>query len=103
MLLYFLISKQHFFVYKRSKQNYMRGYVKIPRSIYCKLCKECGSRPVIAQVSDIGYVVKCPNNHYQTMPGLIDIEDWNVNNTITLSSVDYDFKLNDGFMKLPVV
>jgi hypothetical protein len=70
----------------------MRGYVKIPGSIYCKLCKECGSRPVIAPVEDIGYVVKCPkdNSHYQTMPGLIDIEDWNRNNGITSSSADYN-------------
>ena len=34
-------------------------------------------------VSDIGYVVKCSkdDSHYQTMPGLIDIEDWNLHNT----------------------
>jgi hypothetical protein len=70
----------------------MRGYVNIPGSIYCKLCKDCGSRPVIVPVEDIGYVVKCPkeNNHYQTMPGLIDIEDWNRHNTITSSSIDYN-------------
>ena len=69
----------------------MRGYVNIPKSIYCKLCKECGSRPIIAQVDDIGYVVKCSKNdsHYQTMPGLIDIEDWNLHNTITPSSIDF--------------
>lgn len=68
------------------------GYVKIPNSIYCKLCKECGARPIIAKVSDIGYVVKCSNDnsHYQTMPGLIDIEDWNRHNTITKYSVDYN-------------
>lgn len=70
----------------------MKGYVKIPASIYCKLCKDCGSRPVIVPVDDIGYVVKCPNNdhHYQTMPGLIDIEDWNLNNNITIASADYN-------------
>ena len=47
----------------------MKGYVNIPHSIYCKLCKECGSRPVIAQVDDIGYIVKCSkdDSHYQTM------------------------------------
>ena len=69
----------------------MRGYVNIPKSIYCKLCKECGSRPVVAPVSDIGYVVKCSANddHYQTMPGLIDIEDWNRYNTINPLSIDY--------------
>jgi hypothetical protein len=70
----------------------MRGYVNIPVSIYCKLCKECGSRPVIAQVDDIGYIVKCSKDdrHYQTMPGLIDIEDWNRHNTITITSIDYN-------------
>ena len=70
----------------------MRGYVNIPKSIYCKLCRECGARPVIAQVGDIGYVVKCSkdDSHYQTMPGLIDIEDWNRHNTITPSSIDLD-------------
>ncbi len=70
----------------------MRGYVNIPESIYCKLCKECGSRPVIAAVEDLGYVVKCPkeNAHYQTMPGLIDIEDWNRHNTINSSSADFN-------------
>ena len=68
----------------------MKGYVNIPATIYCKLCRECGSRPVIAVVNDIGYVVKCAkdNSHYQTMPGLIDIEDWNLHNTITFSSID---------------
>ena len=70
----------------------MKGYINIPKTIYCKLCKDCGSRPVIVQVSDIGYVVKCSkdNNHYQTMPGIIDIEDWNIHNTITMSSTDYN-------------
>ena len=71
----------------------MTGYVKIPRTIYCKLCKECGSRPVIAAIDEIGYIVKCPtdNSHYQTMPGLIDIEDWNRNNNITALSIDYNY------------
>lgn len=70
----------------------MRGYVNIPGSICCKLCRECGSRPVIARVDDIGYVVKCSNSddHYQTMPGLIDIEDWNQHNTITTASIDFN-------------
>lgn len=71
----------------------MRGYVNIPKSIYCKACKECGARPVIAMVDDIGYVVKCSNSdrHYQTMPGLIDIEDWNRHNTVPAVSIDYNF------------
>jgi hypothetical protein len=70
----------------------MRGYVNIPKSIYCKVCKECGARPVIALVSDIGYIVKCSKDdkHYQTMPGLIDIEDWNRNNTIPTPVIDYN-------------
>ena len=69
----------------------MRGYVNIPGSIYCKVCKECGARPVIAAVGDIGYVVKCSKDdrHYQTMPGLIDIEDWNRHNTINVTPVEY--------------
>jgi hypothetical protein len=35
--------------------------------------------------------VKCSanNEHYQTMPGLIDIEDWNRHNTINPLSIDY--------------
>lgn len=69
----------------------MRGYVNIPQTIYCKLCKECGSRPVIALVEGIGYIVKCSKDdgHYQTMPGLIDIEDWNRNNTIAVSAAEH--------------
>jgi len=59
----------------------MKGYLHIPESIYCKACKQCGSRPVIALVQG-GYVVKCPveNSHYQTQAGLIDIADWNIHN-----------------------
>ncbi|GGH02859.1 hypothetical protein E2R65_02760 [Mucilaginibacter phyllosphaerae] len=62
----------------------MKGYVTIPKSIYCKICKQCGSRPIIALTDSAGYVVKCPkdNAHYQTQAGLIDIEDWNIHNTI---------------------
>jgi hypothetical protein len=60
----------------------MKGYVNIPNTIYVKLCKECGSRPIIANAGEIGYVVKCPvsDNHYQTPPGLIDLENWNAHN-----------------------
>lgn len=62
----------------------MRGYINIPQTIYCKRCKECGARPVVAPVSDIGYVVKCSNDdrHYQTVAGLIDIDDWNQHNSV---------------------
>jgi hypothetical protein len=61
----------------------MKGYVNIPPTIYCKPCKQCGERPIIALV-DNEYVVKCPANdsHYQTKPGLIDIADWNIHNTV---------------------
>lgn len=62
----------------------MPGYLTIPKSICCKFCKICGARPVIQADSAGLYVVKCPNDngHYQTLPGLIDIDDWNRNNTI---------------------
>ena len=71
----------------------MNGYVKIPATIHCKLCKDCGARPVLAAIDEIGYIVRCPNdnNHYQTMPGLIDIDDWNRHNTITAISIDYNY------------
>jgi hypothetical protein len=60
----------------------MKGYVNIPKSIYVKRCKECGARPIIAKTSEANYVVKCPNDneHYQTLPGIIDLEDWNLHN-----------------------
>ena len=66
----------------------MRGYVNIPKTIYCKFCKICGGRPVIEPAEGGVYVVKCPNDdgHYQTRPGLIDIDDWNRNNTVNYVS-----------------
>lgn len=62
----------------------MLGYLTIPKSIFCKLCKTCGARPVIEADAAGFYAVKCPNNpnHYQTHAGLIDIDDWNLHNTI---------------------
>ncbi|MFD0767214.1 hypothetical protein ACFQZI_20330 [Mucilaginibacter lutimaris] len=62
----------------------MKGYVTIPKSIFCKPCKACGERPIISLLENGGYVVKCPadDTHYQTRPGLIDIEDWNIHNTV---------------------
>ncbi|WP_295716611.1 hypothetical protein [Mucilaginibacter sp.] len=62
----------------------MRGYINIPKTICCKFCKICGARPVIEPAADGLYVVKCPNDngHYQTRAGLIDIDDWNTNNTV---------------------
>jgi hypothetical protein len=51
----------------------------------CTGCKHCGARPIIALADKGEYVVKCPNDdtHYQTSPGLIDVEDWNLNNIPT--------------------
>ena len=71
----------------------MKGYVNIPGTIFCENCKQCGSRPIIALNNNKDYVVKCPADeaHYQTKPGLIDIEDWNTNNRSVLDN-DYDLK-----------
>jgi hypothetical protein len=89
----------------------MRGYITIPSSVDCRVCKYCGSRPIIALVGKEDYVVKCPadNRHYQTEPGLIDIDDWNLQNTpfpepeLEASEMIacYDSKLNYTFF-LPV-
>ncbi|MDN5287424.1 MAG: hypothetical protein JWR38_3698 [Mucilaginibacter sp.] len=61
----------------------MIGCLTIPKSIFCESCKICGARPVMEPDKDGLYIVKCPNNnhHYQTRAGLIDIDDWNRNNT----------------------
>jgi hypothetical protein len=60
----------------------MRGYINIPPSIPCRVCKYCGSRPIIALAGKGEYVVKCPadNAHYHTEPGLIDMDAWNLEN-----------------------
>jgi hypothetical protein len=60
----------------------MRGYIIIPKSVSCNLCKQCGARPIITLAEKGEYIVKCPNDdsHYQTAVGLIDIEDWNIHN-----------------------
>ena len=61
----------------------MKGFINVPSSINFRLCRHCGGNPVI-MLSDNGlYVVKCPNDeaHYQTVPGIIDIDDWNIHNT----------------------
>jgi hypothetical protein len=69
----------------------MKGYVNIPKTIYVKLCKACGSRPIISMAGEDGYIIKCPsdNNHYQTPAGLIDLENWNSHNK-TSTSNDYN-------------
>ena len=85
----------------------MRGYINIPPSIPCRVCKYCGSRPIIVLAGKGEYVVKCPadNAHYQTEPGLIDIDAWNLEN-IPLPEIElepsnmkacYDSKLNYTF------
>ena len=85
----------------------MKGYIVIPESIPCRTCKYCGSRPIIALAGTDNYVIKCPADasHYQTQPGLIDINDWNANNTpLTDRELEeasmvacYDSKLNYTF------
>lgn len=59
----------------------MSAIYQIQSAIFCEPCKECGARPII-EYSKGKYVVKCPNNknHYQTKPGLVDIQDWNLKN-----------------------
>jgi hypothetical protein len=89
----------------------MRGYIIIPKSVPCRNCKYCGSRPIIAPSGKDGYVVKCPTNtnHYQTPAGLINLDDWN-NHNIPANEFElesdqmvacYDSKLNYTFF-LPV-
>jgi len=75
----------------------MKGFVNIPKTIYVKLCRHCGARPIIALAGKGEYVVKCPvsDNHYQTTPGLIDLEDWNMHNK-TPSANEYNLKPMQG-------
>ena len=88
----------------------MRGYINIPDTVSCSVCKYCGARPIIA-LAELGeYIVKCPNNnsHYQTEPGLIDIEDWNLHNISLMGQtdvapthlVDHFFHLNGTIVSL---
>lgn len=51
----------------------------IQAAIFCEPCKDCGARPVL-KLEKSKYTVMCPNNHYSTKPGLIDINDWNLKN-----------------------
>jgi hypothetical protein len=69
----------------------MMNHILIPASVPCLTCRQCGARPVIALVEKGEYVVKCPydESHYQTSPGLIDIEDWNRNN-LPIPTVDFN-------------
>jgi hypothetical protein len=89
----------------------MRNYITIPDSIDCRVCKHCGLRPIIALNGKDEYVVKCPgdDSHYKTQTGMIDIEDWNLQNTpfpepefeAANMVACYDSKLNYTFF-LPV-
>jgi len=71
----------------------MRGYVNIPNTMYVRCCKYCRARPIIALVSIGAYTVRCPvsDHHYHTEAGLIDLEEWNINNMIKPAG---DFNLN---------
>jgi len=88
----------------------MRGYINIPDTVSCSVCKHCGARPIIA-LADMGeYVVRCPTDasHYQTEPGLIDIDDWNRHNMPSVSEqvdvpprkIDHFFYLNGDITPL---
>jgi len=52
---------------------------QIQPAIFCEPYKECGARPVLKLEKSL-YAVMCPNNHYSTKPGLVDVEDWNFKN-----------------------
>ena len=53
----------------------------IQPAVFCEPCKDCGARPVI-KLEKSKYSVMCPNNHYSTKPGLVDVNDWNLKNKI---------------------
>jgi hypothetical protein len=85
----------------------MRNYITIPESVECRVCKYCGSRPIIALSGKDEYVVKCPtdDSHYQSHTPMIDIDEWNMENTplpkTELEDANmvacYDSKLNYTF------
>lgn len=90
----------------------MRGYILIPESVSCNVCKYCGARPIIVLADAAEYVIKCPNSdsHYHTEPGLIDIEDWNLHNLPSANDqvdvapnkavLDHFFHLNGAIISL---
>ncbi len=89
----------------------MRGFITIPASVSCAVCKYCGARPIIAMAEIGEYIVKCPNSegHYQTEPGLIDMDDWNLHNIPAANrqidvapghSSEHFFFLNGAIMSL---
>ena len=75
----------------------MKGYINVPESSRCQRCKQCGSAPIIFPAEHGLYLLKCPkdDSHYQTIPGVIDIEDWNIHNTLFYDN-DYDLKVMGG-------
>jgi hypothetical protein len=90
----------------------MRGYINIPESIECQVCKYCGSRPIIALSGKDDYTVKCPmdDDHYQAKGIMIDINDWNIQNAVIVPELEpepvkmvacYDSKLNYTFFLPP--
>jgi len=64
----------------------MKNFIQIQNNISCELCKDCGARPVIEQQKGT-FIVRCPkhDSHYQTKPGLVDIDDWNLKNKVHTS------------------
>ena len=89
----------------------MRGFITIPTSVSCAACIYCGARPIISMVEIGEYIVKCPNSdsHYQTEPGLIDMDDWNLHNAVKANSQvdvapgnssEHFFFLNGAIMSL---
>jgi hypothetical protein len=54
---------------------------QIQPAVFCEPCKDCGARPVL-KLEKLKYTVMCPNNHYSTKPGLVDVNDWNIKNKI---------------------
>lgn len=59
----------------------MSRFIEIQQSIFVENCIICGARPVIDQKMG-KFIVRCKtsNDHYQTKPGLIDIDSWNKHN-----------------------
>jgi hypothetical protein len=59
----------------------MEKFIPIQANVFCEPCRECGSRPVVEQVKG-KYKVRCPKDksHYQTNPGVVDVNDWNTKN-----------------------
>lgn len=60
----------------------MAKFIKIQSLVVCENCIICGHRPVIEQCKGSKFTVRCPKDstHYQTTPGAININDWNMNN-----------------------